>query len=190
ALDGPGLAVVGLLHPAAAHEGAAHREVVLPGLALEARHLVEVLEDVARDRAERLGTEPPAAELLGQAQVEEGSGVLEVLEAHQADPAQLGMVEPEAPRLVVLEGSLVDRRGDLPGRASRHHVEREHVRGEEGEEMVAIRPAGSESAQRDRRGGGGSGHGLTIASAVGATGRLRRPRPRTEPTRTTSGPAG
>ena len=78
----------------------------------------EVLEHVARDRAERLDAQPPAAELLGQAQVEQGSGVLEILEAHQADAAQLGMVEPEARRLVVLEGSLVYRRGDLLGRAS------------------------------------------------------------------------
>ena len=163
AVHGPAAPVVRLLDPAGPAEGAQHGDVVLAGLALEAVHRGHRLEDAPGERGEDLRAEPAPAEPLRHAQVEQGGGVREVLQAHHADAAVLGMLDPEGAVVLILPGAAIDGLLRLRPGDARARVERPRVLGEQGDERVPVGACRVEWSEGDVHGAESRGGDVTAA---------------------------
>lgn len=78
--------------------------------------------------------EASAAEPLGDPEVEERRRILQVVQPHDADTAVLAVLQPERGVLVAVVGAAVDRGLCVGDRRPRHHMERERVARQEGDE--------------------------------------------------------
>ena len=113
----------------------------------------EALHRRDAERGEDLRAKPAPAEPLGHAQVEQGGGIGEVLQADQADAAVLGVIDPERGVVLVVPGASVDGVLHVVRGRVRPHVEGPGILREQGDERRAIISGRIRGREGDGHGG-------------------------------------